>query len=186
MKKLAIAASSVALAAMPVVGVFAADASMVDTITLSIDETCEMTATAAANTIAFGSLKAPSTPADKPGGTMAITCNDTVNGWNLNATSTPLNSTKTGDVVKGTAITFGTNNSQGSQYTAKLTTGTGITNNASSFATAAWSSTKVAEGTTAISGSTIQPTYHVVIGNTQEVDSYSGTVTYTFVNLPSA
>ena len=43
MKKLAIIASSAALAALPVVGVFAADTTTVsDTVKITIDETCTL------------------------------------------------------------------------------------------------------------------------------------------------
>lgn len=105
MKKLAIAASSVALAAMPVVGVFAADTRTVtDTLNVTIADTCTVktstygtgatgnqwgTQTGTAGTDASISNTwtlaiANGAVATSPAHTIAIMCNKT-NGWTLKA-----------------------------------------------------------------------------------------------------
>ena len=182
MKKLVIAGASVALAAMPVLGVFAVD--MTDNVEIDVTETCTISAVQSQNSVDLGEKTTGQTSAEVTGGIMTVNCNDTVNGWNLKATANNLTATGT-----GTAITFGTANAKGSSYTAKMTPGgdglsDGATNAWSSYATAAANDAVIVHDTKSVSNLTLQPTYKATIGATQEVDTYTGSVTYTFVTLP--
>lgn len=182
MKKIIAAGSAAALAALPMAGVFAVD--MTDTVNISVTETCTISATQTTNTVNLGQKAPGETSAEVNGGIMTINCNDTVNGWNLKASAANLAATGT-----GTAITFGAQNAKGSSYTAKmnvLDSATVTTNAWSSYAATAASDAVIVHDKSAVSGLRLQPTYKATVGATQEVDSYSGDVTYTFVTLPEA
>ena len=183
MKKslIAASASAVALAAMPVIGVFAApntvDNEIVDTLNVTVDKGCTFNnegtrnATADFGTMTPGQFDTRSTDA------INITCNDawtlTVKGTNLTGGSgtTPISSTSA--AVDGTVSNY--------KLTLAPASATGITTNNFGNAKEVSSATS---GETAIIGSTVSaldvtPTYTLSIGAGQEKGTYSGTVTYT-------
>ena len=171
------------LAALPVVGVFAATGTTVtDTVQVSISSACSITSTNAANTYSAtmtnGQLKS-----DFGSTTMTIACND-AGGWHVTAVGsgadatdkTAMNATGSGtDIATGTATSGATSN------WAMKVSGTGATG-FTTFATVPSSATDVAKGTTSVSGGTLTTTYQVFISATQQADTYTGQVTYTLAH----
>ena len=85
MKKLAIIASSAALAAMPVVGVFAADTTTsTDTITVTVNPTCTFATGGDLDKSVSATLSAGEASGDLEGSTFKVNCND-AKGWELKA-----------------------------------------------------------------------------------------------------
>ena len=182
MKKLAIAGASVALAAMPVVGVFAAtQTSVVDTVQLTVTKTCAMDADAAAKTVNLGSAVAGSEYAEKAGSTLTVTCNGTA-GWEITATATSL-----AGGAGTTAIPFGAYPSTAeSKWSAKLTaTGGTVATGWDSYAGTTASNTVVVSGTQ-VNAITVTPSYKARTSATQENGTYEGTITYTFTDKTSS
>ena len=197
MKKLAIAGASAALAALPVVGVFAATSStFTDTVQVTVADSCTIASSAEGSQtaydrtfteeIAVGQLKtdigigadAQSQP------TVNVACNTTTGTWSLSAvgsgtgaTVDVMDATGSGtDIATGTATTGATSN-----WAFKLAAGTGGTiasgyNTYTSIPTAATAVVTGNAGTTDVS---ITPSYQVYIGTNQEPDTYTGKVTYT-------
>lgn len=189
MKKAIVAgAASAVLAAMPVVATFAATVpSVQDTVKLTISEQCSMEAAAATNEINLGSAAAGAY-GEQTGSVMTITCNKST-GWQVKATATTL--------TNGTAsqdIPFGAYQTTDSVWSAKLALGGNDTDNAT--ITTGWTdySATTASDTvvtafvkdTAVSGLTITPTYKAYAAANQQAGTYSGTITYTFVDLAPA
>ena len=184
MKKIIIAGTSAALAALPTIGVFAATGTTVtDTVQVTIDSSCNITSTNAANTysdtMTNGQLKS-----DFGSTSMSISCND-AGGWKLNAvgtgadatTKTAMNASGSGtDIATGTATSGATSN-----WAMKLA-GSSVVTAYKSFIGVPSSATKVAGTTGAVSGSTVTTTYQVFISPTQQADTYTGQVTYTLVH----
>ena len=205
MKKSLIAtgAASLALAAMPVVGVFAATPlSFTDNITVTVEGACSLETSATqtagsyedrtlAATIATGtydefgnsdgdSQAEPAVPADA---TITISCNTTSGSWTVTA-----DGSDDGDATTPTAqLVDGANH---------INTGT-----ATSGATSAWAFKMNADGTTtanpfssysevpatattalqgaATSSVTFRPSYRVYVSPTQAPGDYAGSVVYT-------
>ena len=206
MKKIAIAGASVALAAMPVVGVFAESAqytSITDKITLTVEKTCQMEADPPATTgtnpnvygtnVTLGSHTAPYAYAAAAGTAMTITCN-AIAGWHLAADATALSSTTTastisfGDYQTSTSIwSAGVALSGNNTENAAITTGWAITGD-NAFKPGTGGSTVVSDVEDSnnkakpVSGLTITPSYKAYTQSDQAEATYSGTITYTFVD----
>ena len=184
MKKSIIAAgaSAVALAAMPVVGVFAADVtSQVDTLDITIDATCTMasvshapssgvwTGNTLAKTVTAGALN------ENIGSTsFNIICNNQT-GWNVSATATVL----TGKTTTSQNIPLGTPEANVAAWNYVSSTSTeGVTAGVTGNTTSA---TKVASAsdTTGNSGDAFTVTYNVSTDNALSAQIYEGTITYT-------
>ena len=183
MRKIAIAGASVALAALPALGVFAATGQTVtDTVEVTIGSACLITTSQTANTysdsMTNGQLKS-----DFGSTEMTINCND-AGGWHVTAIGsgadstdkTAMNATGTGtDIATGTAQSGDTSN------WAMKVTGTGATG-FTTFAAVPAGATDVARGNGAVSGGTLTTTYQVFISATQQADTYTGQVTYTLAH----
>lgn len=186
MRKIAIAGASVALAALPALGVFAATGQTVtDTVEVTIGSACLITTSQTANTysdsMTNGQLKS-----DFGSTEMTINCND-AGGWHVTAIGsgadstdkTAMNATGTGtDIATGTAQSGDTSN------WAMKVTGTGATG-FTTFAAVPAGATDVARGNGAVSGGTLTTTYQVFISATQQADTYTGQVTYTLAHPAS-
>ena len=184
MKKSIIAtgASAVVLAAMPVVGAFAADVtSQVDTLDITINATCTMDTVSHAPTSGVwdGNTLAKSVVAgalnENIGSTsFKIICNNQT-GWNVSATATVL----TGKTTTGQNIPLGNPeanvaawNYVSSTTTAGVTAGvTGNTTNATKVA--------YAGDTTGNDGDLFTVTYNVSTDHALSTQTYEGTITYT-------
>ena len=181
MKKLAIAGASVALAAMPVVGVFAANVDVTDTLTTVIGNGCNVTIPDGRDAQAnFGTVGTPLVPgaatdATDTTGAFTFTCNA---GWTMTVTGNDLTAASgTGTAIKGTA-----ENSKGSWYKLQL----GLTKSAGDTSVsitnpyadpAAFISSSVTSAS-AVTNLSVVPTYTVHVGEAQEPNTYSGTVVY--------
>lgn len=171
MKKSIVAASvaSVALAAMPIVGVFAANEAS-DELTVTVIGGCNVgTSRTKPTAVDFGSIAPGGAAVSRSSAAISITCNDT---WTVKPHTTGL--TGAGG---GTTITS-SNNGKGSSFTLAIATSsdTGITN--------AYDTAKAIDGSSTIAGSAavtslnLTPTYVMTIGQQQEPDTYTGTVYY--------
>lgn len=198
MKKLAIASASLALAAMPVVGVFAAPTpvSFTDDLTITVNPGCtiqETTGTGGsaagthndrsfAATIVAGEFKVLQAGEAASGSTeekaMEIVCNSTDNTkqWTVSATS--INEGKLqveGDTTKfiagGTATSGNTSN-----WAYSVDNGTNWNGVEATMAS-------VMTGKASTTATPFNPIYRVYVAPTQASGQYKGSVTYT-VNLP--
>lgn len=200
MKKLAIAGASAVLAAMPVVGVFAADGTLTqtDTVVVTVDSACSLATSGSSldpastytATIANGAFNKTI-----DGSTLTITCND-VQGWKLNAvgagTSTKgvayMDGTGTGITESDDINTGTTLDGTVSDWAFKLTAGTeehagaSIVSGYTDFSVVPTTATKVASGTTSAGTQTVTATYGVGISPTQNAGTYTGKVSYTLVH----
>lgn len=180
-------AASLTVAAMPMVGVFAATGTTVtDTVQVTINSACTITSSQDANTyndtMTNGGLKS-----NFGSTSMTINCNDAA-GWHLKAVGsgadatdkTAMNATGSGtDIATGTATSGSTSN------WAMKVAGTGAVENFANFAAIPSSATDVASGSGSVSGGTITTTYQVFISATQQADTYTGQVTYTLTHPSS-
>ena len=193
MKKTTIAAgaASVVLAAMPIVGVFAdQQATVTDTINLTVSKTCMMEASAATGSYNLGTSTVAHEYAAVTGTPMTITCNAQA-GWNITATANPLTASGTDQ-----SIPFGAYATDGesvwSVALAKSGNDTGNATIADGFAdfsatTASDTVVVYANGDVgekaAVSGLTITPSYKAFGAAHQAAGTYSGTIVYTFNDL---
>ncbi len=176
MKKIAIAGASAILAALPVVGTFAAtQTSVTDTVQLTVTKTCSMDAAAATNTINLGSAIAGSTYNEADGSVMTITCNATA-GWEIQATTSDLNGP-----ANTTPIPFGNyTTATGSVWSAMLTaTGGTVTSGWADYTAGPANGTVVVSGTQ-VNAITVTPKYKAKTSSIQQDGTYSGTIAYTF------
>ena len=175
-------AASLAVAAMPVVGVFADTTTVTDTVQVTINSACTITSSQAANTYS-GTMTNGQLKSDFGSTTMTINCNDAA-GWHVTAVGsgadatdkTAMNATSTGtDIATGTAQSGDTSN------WAMKVTGTGATG-FTTFAAVPSSATNVATGSGTVAAGTLTTTYQVFISATQQADTYTGQVTYTLAH----
>ena len=186
MKKLAIAGASLALAAMPVLGVFA-ETTVKDTITVTVSSSCELADITPAGTSASnannyygtgnpGQLVTPvagtkASPGTGTATSVRIACNDP-DGYTVSASFTSL----TGP---GTAITYSSDpeavagNGKWTAYASKnsgaataIAAATGLTGDSSMTDTYSFS-------------------YKVGLGNNQAAGDYTGDATYTLSGNPT-
>lgn len=187
MKKTIIAgvAASV-LAAMPVLGAFAATESakqVTDTINLTIQPHCMISYDTDKDdiTVSMNNATAP-LKSDIAGSTMSITCN-AGDGWHLTAEAKGGQTALTGD---GEAIAAGTATSGETSNWAFKLAGDDVKTNAdgvnyTSFNAITTEAKTVAGGDAPVSGSTITATYQIFLSATQEAGTYTGGVTYKLV-----
>lgn len=192
-KKLIAGASAVALAAMPVVGVFAVDATVTDYVQLNVSGSCTMSATPISDGgegesepnelqdyIPLGTISAGGATSPVNGTPMTISCN-TADGINLTAVPTSLS-----DSGKP-AINFGAFAASTSVWSAKVgVTGADsgnvtISNGWDDFTakTAGTIITSTAER--AVYNLVVTPQYKASAANNQPAGTYNGSITYTFV-----
>ena len=198
MKKALIAgAASTVLAAMPIVGAFAADGTLsrTDTVKVTVDSACSL-ATSNTSGDYTATIENGASNTNIAGSTFTVTCNNT-GGWQLNAIGA---GTVTGDVTKmdastdkdaddiatGTTLDGSVSNwafkiAKGGDDAANVTITAGYDN----FSAVPSASTKIAQGTSTAGKSTITATYGVGISATQSAGTYTGKVTYTLAHPAS-
>lgn len=196
MKKLAIAASSVALAAMPVVGVFAADVTgSTDTLEIKVDPTCSFTTgnqgeTTAAQTFTDTVLNGKKA-AFKVGGNAKTThkfnvvCNDN-DGWKVTAAGQDLSGTGTNahkiTMVAGAVYAADSGQAEG-QWSGALS-GTGvIAGGYIPLPTQETAAPIIATESASTDSSAFTVTYDAYVGTETAADTYTGTVTYSLSAL---
>ena len=191
MKKLVIAASSVALAAMPVVGVFAADKDLTqtDTVIVTVDTACSLATSGSSldpastyrTTIANGQADTNIT-----GSTFTVTCNDD-GGWEMYAygsgTSTDQSQMTASTSADDNISTGTTLDGSVSDWAFKVAGANGATiqgsyGNFSLIPNGETNKVKIAKGTTTTTTATVSATYGVGISSTQEAGTYTGKVSY--------
>lgn len=190
MKKAIIAgAASAVLAAMPVVGAFAAQqASVTDTVSLTVSSTCKMEASAATGSYNLGTSTVAHEYPSVTGTPMTITCNDQA-GWSITATANALTAEGTDQTIP-----FGAYANDGeSVWSAAIATSGNDTTNAviadtwDDFSATTANSTTIisADGVTGakkgVSGLVVTPSYKAYGSAHQAAGTYSGTIIYTFV-----
>ena len=199
MKKIAIAGASVALAAMPIVGVFAegndGNTTTTDTVQVTILSSCSLTATGTgtySTTLANGGVSN-----DLGTTSINIKCND-AGGWMVNAIGANESTTASAgatdmapDAAGKTPIATGTTlDGTVSNWAMKLTASEGtyaptiVTGYNDYHAVPGTANTKVASGVTTdqTTGSTFTTNYKVAVSPTQQTGTYTGKVTYTLVH----
>ncbi|MBR0431119.1 hypothetical protein IJJ05_02430 [Candidatus Saccharibacteria bacterium] len=189
MKKSLIAGAGVAtlaLAAMPLAGVFAAN-SITDQVQIIIDTACSVGSTTSSTgtgaqlseNVTNGTLK--TWEAGTAGGTIKVSCNSS-NGWNIKAVGVgddASDKTVMNAAATGTDIATGTTFSGATSYWAMKVTGTNTVTDFNSWHIVPDSATKVAGNSTMASEQTINTGYQVWVSATQEADTYTGKVQYT-------
>ncbi len=200
MKKTLIAgAASVALAAMPVVGVFAAG-SQEDTIVVGISESCTIALAAGGHADGTDTVKGTwgaGSDVNKLSGsvangsasnnfgssTLTISCNKS-SGFNVAASATALEASTVTEPGTSNKVTIPLNASfSGSQsgWAYKVENeglSAGITNNTASWSATA-SNASLVSGTAPINNGSFTVTYGVGVDTTQPADTYTGSITYT-------
>lgn len=211
MKKLAIAGASAVIAALPVVGVFAATSTVTDEIVVTIAKECAITTntTPAQNigngthtdrqftaTMQNGELKVLAGASNEGAAASAtspinVVCNDAATSgdatsWKLTAvggTKTAV-STVLDAAGSGTDIITGTGTSgAASNWAMKVDLASGLTaqNGFSAFREVPDAPVVVTTGNGTKSAA-FTPSYQIYIGTSQEADTYTGHVTYTLTN----
>lgn len=179
MKKLAIVASSVALAAMPVVGVFATDANQqaTDTIQITVDATCTFTAGSGTATYTAsgtnGSGQVSPSLSSSNVHNFTVFCNNNA-GYAVTAVATALSQNGVTDDFDYVA-TLPSSGVDGAWH-AQIA-GTGLKNQLPDGGT----STTIIERTEAsgASGESFTSTYTAWIGTETPAGTYEGTIGYT-------
>lgn len=180
-------AASLVVAAMPIVGVFAADGNktITDTIKVTIDSACSVTSDKTDNTYAVDMTNSQLN--SNIGSTvMNVKCND-AHGWKVTAVGS--GSGATVDVLDaakdGADIATGTATSGAASNWAFKVAGDSTVAAYKNFAAIPTTAAKVAEGSVATdmtAGTNITTTYQVWISATQQADTYTGQVTYTLLH----
>ena len=205
MKKILIAGAGVAalaVAAMPVLGVFAAEA-VIDTVQITISSSCGITSEtaqdaatnehatlAAANSMSANMVNGSThewlaNGASGQGGKLYVTCND-ASGWNVTAQGFSNDTAGTTTMVatgSGTAIPTGTTlDGTVSDWAFKVAdtdTGATIVSAYSNYAQVPANATRVAyKSGTAVSEGLVYTGYKVGVSPTQQADTYTGKVKY--------
>ena len=185
MKKsiVAASASAVALAAMPAVGVFAVQTSAgstTDTVEVTIENACTMTATG--NEDAFAKVMTNGQSAINIGSTiMNIKCNNAA-GWDLKAVgsgagadNTAMHASGSGtDIITGTAQTGPTSN-----WAMKVRGANVLSEDYTVVPGAETTVARSLGATNTVDGVEVSTFYAVYISPTQQADTYTGKVTYT-------
>jgi len=179
MKKSIIAAgaASVALAAMPIVGAFAAGGTVIDNINVTVGDGCTVTNATTTRTVTI-SATAGAAAVTEDGDDINLVCNTT--NWTGTAQGTGANGAT--DLYKDatnkieTGATFSGNTSA---WGFKLTA-TGGTVDPSYADYAAVPSTAASAITGTAKSATITPSYKVFAAADQEAGAYTGQVTYVF------
>lgn len=193
MKKLAILGASATLAALPVMGVFAAvdPVSQTDTITITVNDSCELAVTNSDAQSLTASMKIGAVKTDFAGSNFKVACN-TGTGWELAAvgssdggTLNALKATGEGTAIVSTDPATNLAQTDGSAQTSdwgfKFTKGgqTALEEGFDDWKAVPATSQKVASGSALDGTDSVSVTYGVAIGSSQEADTYTGKVTYT-------
>ena len=176
MKKTLIAgAASLALAAMPVVGVFAADpAPVTDTITITVSETCTLTrSTGNGNYTATMSTNALN--ASVGSSTFTAICNNAT-GFNVSATTSSLVGPSGSEAINYSATT--PTAGSGTWTATKTTVAGNIAATSGVLMTAS--------APTAAAGQTETVTYQVSTRANQAKGDYEGTIVYALTQNPAS
>ena len=201
MKKLAIAGASAVLAALPVVGVFAATStSFVDSLSVTVSSGCTMekdggtagvydtdrsfTANIATGNTGYLNGDGGSNLA---GPQIDVTCNVASGTWTVtymvNASGSPASSASTnlvGTTDSNKTIPAGTATSgSASAWRIKSNAVGASTNNFTNYTAPQGSGTFISGNGSTSATMTFNPSYEVYVGTAQAPDTYTGTVTYT-------
>lgn len=192
MKKLAVLSASAALAAMPVVGVFATTGSTEFTDNLSVEVNAGCTLENGANsdgtyvdrsfskTIAVGNYAVLEGSQDTDNATMTIKCNVTSGTVTVNyATSDDTNAYLIGDTDDTKYIAPGAVTSGSASGWAIKSNAENASTDPFAVYTAPSTSGVFLSSTASASGTTFNPSYQVYVAQGQAVDTYKGSVTYT-------
>ena len=205
MKKLAIAGASLALAAMPVVGAFAADYNpIVDTVKVTINDSCAMSAAEGSGTAGqTGGVYAKTVdagtlinPADWDGGeaggsstsakTYTFSCNKN-GGWKVTAQgvagldSSTAQTNMPGANASSTPIATNTRTEGDSAWAFMITaTGAEVETTYASWAQIPGTAQTIiqSDSNAPVSEATFTPSYRVWVSPTQQADTYTGYVKY--------
>ena len=182
MKKLAIVASSVALAAMPVVGVFAADdTGVTDTIQVTVSPSCTFSqggddATySATGTNTSGVVQPKNNNTNVH--TFTVFCNNNT-GYKVSATATALNQSPAITANFAYAATLPSTGTTGAWHAEIATEDTGLTATQLPASGAATDIITKA-GASDADGEDFTATYTAYIGTATPAGTYSGTIAYT-------
>ncbi|MBQ1373287.1 hypothetical protein IIY66_00580 [Candidatus Saccharibacteria bacterium] len=200
-KKIIVAsAASLAMAAMPMAGVFAENygEAVVDQIQVTVSKICNIRSggTASSPTYSGAQLSTTVTPGTLIGGdsgqswasgtktTLRYNCND-AGGWKITAqgvsgTSGAVAGQTTMEPTGGTStpIVTGTATSGDTSNWAFKVTGTGASSMYTSFAAIPGTATTVASSSSSVVEGSLTPDYQVWISPAQESDTYTGYVRY--------
>ena len=188
MKKALIAgAASLAMAAMPVVGVFAVD--QTDTLRVTIDSSCSMSNIAhdnGDNTVGTwsgdtlsGTLNAGAYDANFGSTSMTVICNNSA-GWEVTATTSDLVNAKSDKISPLASLAAGTT---GYNWTVSQADGAGLTIPTGAQGAAAEGSVAKYNKPTDGNGKTFTVTYGISLAADVAAGTYSGTVAYTLNQL---
>ena len=187
-KALGIGAASFALAALPVVGVFA-DTTRTDTLSVTIEKGCSFAATAADGVNHAVTLGQGAALQDIEGVKFNITCNGGNDGtWKMTAlgeSGAKLSDGAGHEIESGS----GTLDGSSSNWAFKLSVdgGAQIDGTYGNYSQIPGTATEVVKNTssTATDDATIQAYYGVSASSSQDAGTYTGRVTYTLTNTPS-
>lgn len=168
-KTLIIGAASLALAAMPVVGAFAAT-TFTDTVTITVSEACSLSRSSGSGTYT-ATLAPNAVNANVGSSTLSAACNNP-KGYTVKVATTAL----TNSTVSSYTIPYSTTTPAAGTSAWTVTKGassatTNIANNGTVMETSA--------ADTSTTAATQQVTYKVSTSNIQAQGSYSGTAVYT-------
>ncbi len=199
MKKSLIAtgAAAVALAAMPVLGAFAADTSVTDTIQITVNDSCTITEgsttdgldnkdTTYADTVANGN-ETTFSGTHSGNHTFHVSCN-APGGWSFSATPTNLTGyTDSGkgstnsDNINFVASSSYSNSGAAGDWTATITAPSGTT--VTQPSTAGSSNTIISATGAQASNVEITATYKAYVGTQTSAGYYEGTIAYTLAAI---
>lgn len=179
MKKLAIAASSVALAAMPVVGVFAADP-VTDNIKVTVNSSCTFTdGGSGVEYSANGTNGQPVNPVNNSSNEHSFTvfCNNN-KGYKVSATASAL--TQSGGVTDNFAYAATLPSGTAGAWNAAFSQAAGGTLTIEPLPTGGQATDIVSLGkASGADGETFKATYTAYIGTETPSGTYQGTIAYT-------
>ena len=179
-------AASAVLAAMPLLGVFAEDQSITDTVVITVASSCTMERTAVSG--GSGTYNASISNGVKnesiDGSQFTIKCNDN-KGWKLSAVGASDGSTKT-DLVASEGLD-GHNIATGTTFSGTTSawafkfesTGGTVQGSCGEFSAIPGTATVVAQANDATADDTVNVTYGAYISADQPAGTYTGKVTYT-------
>lgn len=197
MKKILAGASAVALAAMPMAGVFAADLTVTDTLQITVNASCSITEGSSTDGLdnkdtTYAATVANGASADFSGThtgthTFHVTCNDP-DGWSFSATPNNLagytDNTKAS--TNNASINFVTSGSYAAtgaagKWTATITAPEGI--NVTQPSTAGSSNTIISATGAQAANVEITSAYQAYVGTETAAGYYEGTIAYTLAAL---
>ena len=180
MKKLAIAASSVALAAMPVVGVFAVDPQATDTIEVTVNSSCTFTSGAGTGTYSASGNNGASVSPTISGGnnehSFTVFCNNN-KGYKVSAAASALSqSGVTDNFAYAASLPSGT----AGAWNAAISQATGGSLTIEQLPSGGAATDIVTLGeASAAGGESFKAAYTAYIGSDTPAGTYTGTIAYT-------